>query len=277
MSLEPIEAIRALILEAIEPLPPRPAPLAEAAGRTAARDYRATSALPPFSNSAMDGYALRSRDTAGAATGAPAVLSVTAEIPAGGAAGPALGRGEAAAIMTGAPLPPGADAVVPVEEVETGTWSRSGRVGILSPVPEGAWVRKAGSALLPGTLIIPKGRLLRPQEIAILAALGIAEIEVYPRPRAALISTGDELTETGRAPEEGKIRDCNRALLRALVEGAGGVAVDCGIAGDRPHALEERLERAAGTDLILTSGGISAGARDEVVPHLRRWGADIRR
>lgn len=231
-------------------------PLAEADGRVLAEAVVAPLDLPPFANSAVDGYAVRFADlAAGTETRLPLLGRTAAGEPAG-----ALGHG-AWRIFTGAPAPVGADTVAMQEDVV-----RHADAVVLPPgLKVGANLRRAGEDVTRGQEVFPAGRRLRPQDLGLLAAMGIARVRVRSRPRVALFSTGDELTEPGRALAPAAIYDANRALLRALLVRAGADVVDLGILRDEPAELERHLREAAGAcDLVVTSGGVSVGEADHV-------------
>src|SRR5690606_3975862 len=192
------------VLGGCAPLPPRTVPAAAAAGLVLAGDVVAAEAVPPFANTAMDGYAVRAADTAGA----PVVLPVVAEVAAGHPADRPLGPGEAVRIFTGAPLPEGADAVVMVERTERLDGGRSVRIG--AAVDPGTHLRAAGEDLKPGERVFGAGAEVTPARLGVLATLGVAEVVAHPRPRVGVLSTGDELV-TGPGPlRPGQIRDSNR-------------------------------------------------------------------
>ena len=232
-------------------------PLAAADGRVAAQDVFARNALPPFANAAVDGYAVRHSDLA---AGAETVLPVSGRIAAGAAAEAARPEG-AVRIFTGAPMPPGADTVFMQEDVR-----RDGGHVILPPgLKPGANARPAGEDLERGGLAIPAGQRLRPQDLALAAATGHAQIAVRRRLRVALFSTGDELTEPGAPLRPGAIHDSNRILIATLLTRLGVAVADFGILRDDPALIAGRLaEAAADHDLILTSGGVSTGEEDHV-------------
>ncbi len=231
-------------------------PLGEADGHVLAQAVTAPRDLPPFANSAVDGYAIRFADLA---TGASTSLPILGRTMAGEA--PAvLGQG-AWRIFTGAPVPDGADTIVMQEDVVGG----AGTVTLPAGINRGANLRLAGEDVACGQQVLPAGRRLRPQDLGLLAALGLAEVIVRRRPRVALFSTGDELTEPGRPLGPGAIYDANRAMLRAMLLRAGAEVVDLGILRDEAKDLERRLrEAAADCDLVLTSGGVSVGEADHV-------------
>nr|WP_320409852.1 gephyrin-like molybdotransferase Glp [Bosea sp. Root670] len=231
-------------------------PLAEADGHVLAQAVVAPRDLPPFANSAVDGYAVRFADlTTGAATSLPILGRTMA-----GEAAAVLEHG-AWRIFTGAPVPEGADTIVMQEDAV----ASDGAVVLPTGVRCGANLRSAGEDVARGQAILPAGRCLRPQDLGLLAALGLADVTVRRRPRVALFSTGDELTEPGQALAPAAIYDANRAMLRALLARAGAETVDLGILRDEAGGLEQRLrEAAAECDLVLTSGGVSVGEADHV-------------
>lgn len=231
-------------------------PLAEADGHMLAQAVVAPRDLPPFANSAVDGYAVRFADlTTGAATRLPILGRTMA-----GQAAASLEHG-AWRIFTGAPVPEGADTIVMQEDVV----AESGAVVLPAGIRRGANLRPTGEDVARGQEVLPVGRRLRPQDLGLLAALGLADVTVRRRPRVALFSTGDELTEPGRPLGPAAIYDANRAMLRALLARAGAETIDLGILRDEARGLEQRLrEAAAACDLVLTSGGVSVGEADHV-------------
>ncbi len=254
----------ALILERFVPLPAEERPLLDALGSVLAEDVRAPNDVPPFANSAMDGYAVRAADVAGA----PVRLRVSVDIAAGQSAERPLERGTAARIMTGAPLPPGADAVVRFEDTDRAT----DVVEVRKAVPPGENVRLAGEDLTKGAVVLPAGTLLRPAEIGVLATAGRGALRVVRRPRVAVLSTGDELVDVDETPGPGKIRDANRYSLAVAAQAAGAVPVMLGIARDTADELRGALRRAAREDVIVTSGGVSVGDYDFVKVVMRELG-----
>jgi len=239
-------------------------PLAEAGGRVLLRPLRALRAQPPFAASAMDGYALRSADAA-----AGARLRVVGESAAGRRFAGRVGPGEAARILTGAPLPDGADAVVMQEEVQ-----REGETITLSDTAVATHVRRAGNDFEAGT-DLPAPRRLSPADIALLAAFGHATVPVARRPDVAILSTGDELVMPGETPGSDQIFAANAFGLHAMLSREGAHPRLLPIAGDRPEALAQAFDLAWGADLVLTIGGASVGDHDLVAPAARAAGARI--
>ncbi len=236
------------------------APLAEAFFGVLAEDVTAKTAIPPFDRSVVDGYALAARDSYGASESLPAVLNCVGEIRMGESPRFALGEGECAYIPTGAMLPKGADAVLMLEH------SRRTDDGLILAercIAQGANVLKAGSDRGAGELLLKKGRVLGARELGVLAAGGVASVRIYEKPRVAILSTGDELVPAGAVRDEAKIFEANSTLLAGAVRLAGGEPIYRGVVADDPSALTEALHAAAATsDLVLASGGSSAGERD---------------
>jgi molybdopterin molybdotransferase len=241
--------------------------LAEADGRVLARDVVAGLDLPPFANSAVDGYAVRFSDLA--ASGETR-LALVGRAAAGSAAAGFAADGGAIRIFTGAPMPAGTDTVFMQEDV-----ARDGdKVTLPSGLKRGANARPAGEDIAQGEVALPAGRRLQPQDIALLAALGTTEVEVRRPPVIALFSTGDELTEPGTPLGPAAIYDANRSLLRAMITRVGAQVLDLGILRDEPLELARSLTEAASRcDLILTSGGVSSGEEDHVKAAVARSGA----
>ncbi len=254
------------ILGAVQRLPARTHALRDARGLVLAEDIEATEPVPPFSNTAMDGYAVRAADTAGASADAPARLRVVGELPAGRAPTIAVGTGEAIRIMTGAPMPDGADAVVMVERTETA----GDDVLIARAAEPGEHVRLAGGDLEAGRRVFDAGTVLTPAHLGVLASLDIAEVSCFPRARVGVLSTGDELVERGPLPP-GAIRDSNRPMLLAVVAEAGCEPVDYGSVRDDEALIADSIVKAADEcDALLTSGAVSVGDYDFVKVALER-------
>ncbi|HEU5441318.1 MAG TPA: gephyrin-like molybdotransferase Glp [Ktedonobacterales bacterium] len=264
-----VEEARERILARFAPLPAEEVPLPDALGRVLAVDAVASESLPLFANSAMDGYAVRSAEASTASEDRPVRLRLAGEVPAGSVYPGVVGAGEAVRILTGAPLPPGADAVLQQELTRTG----EGWVELLAPTPAGNNVRHPGEDVTAGTLLAPRGTELGPAEIALLAACGVHPVRVTRRPRVTILSTGDELAPLGETPQPGQIRESNGPYLVAAVQRAGGEPVRLGIARDREDELRAKLAEARDADLILTSGGVSVGDYDLVKQMLDEQGA----
>lgn len=238
-------------------------PLTRARGRVLAGDIQAPYDVPRFANSAMDGYAVRARDLAAAADDRPVRLRVIGESAAGHPLSGPLGPGEAVKIMTGAPVPAGADAVVPVEDVTAEAAETV--IVVARPVAPGRFVRRAGGDLRAGEVALPRGTLLQPGLIGLLASIGQTSVPVVRRPRVAILSTGDELRDPGLPLDPGQIADANGVMLAAAVEQAGGIPVRYGPVPDSPDLVREALAAAADeADLLVTSGGVSVGDHDWV-------------
>lgn len=248
-----------------EPLRALALPLADARGCVTAAAIRSEEAVPPFANTAVDGYAVRAADTAGAAAGDAAVrLRVVATLPAGGdPAGLAVGPGEAIRIMTGAPVPAGADAIVMVEV--TSDEEGGAVVAVAEPAEPGAHIRPAGEDIAPGQEVFGPATVLTPGHLGVLASIGLRRVPVYPRARVGVLSTGDELVDGGGDLRPGQIRDSNRATLLGLVAEAGCEAVDLGLVRDDEDDVRAAMTRGVSEcDALLTSGGVSMGDFDYV-------------
>ncbi|MBN2117066.1 MAG: molybdopterin molybdotransferase MoeA [Anaerolineales bacterium] len=270
MTLLSVDQARERILSSFRPVTTETLPLTGCSDRVLAQDIVAANDLPPFDNSSMDGFAVRAADLLEATAASPRRLRVVADIPAGSHPTIFLASGEAARIMTGAPIPDGADAVVPVEDTDfnnrdAGT-PAPGEVQIFKSVKTGANRRPRGMDIQAGNVVLHKGRLLKPQDLGLLATLGFAQVLVYRKPRVALFSSGDELLAADAALEGGKIRDSNSYTLAALLEEAGADVIRLGVARDNHAAVQDLLDQAIelGVDLILSSAGVSVGAFDYV-------------
>lgn len=263
----PVPEALATVLAQTQPLPPQTVDLSDAIGLILAEDVAAGEPLPPFPASVKDGYAVIAAD-------GPGEYPVVGQVTAGRTSDFTVTPGTVAYITTGAPLPPGADAVVMVEETEP----RSGENGapcvhIGATVRAGDDVRPVGVDVRAGQRVLEAGDRLGPAEIGLLATVGAARVSVYGRPTVAVLSTGDELVEPGEAPGDGQIRDSNRATLMAAVREAGGTPLDLGIARDEQSDLETRVRRGLSeADVLLTSGGVSMGDLDLLKPLLERAG-----
>lgn len=264
-----VAAAQERILARFHRLPPETVPLAAAHGRTLAADAIAAIDLPPFTQSAMDGYAVRAQDTTGASGNTPVRLRVIGSQTAGDAPAHTVMMGTAVTIATGGALPAGADAVVRIERTDGGTAA----VAIHSPVDPGANVRVQGENMQRGTTILSAGRTLSASQIALLAAVGSTHPSVVRRPRVAIISTGNELVPAGTPLQPGQTWDVNGPMLTALVTEAGGDAIPYGITPDTPEGFLAALRAVGDVDCIVTSGGVSVGTFDMVRTVLAEHGA----
>ncbi len=227
-------------------------------------------ALPPFNNSSMDGYAVRGEDISGASPSSPVTLPVSLDIPAGYTQQGVLAKGTAARILTGAPIPEGADAVIPVEDTDQYKKPQTGpmqpTVSFYKSAKPGDNLRRAGEDVQPGQLVLEKGRRLLPQDVGVLVSLGIREVQVNPKARIALFSSGDELLLPGQPMKPGKIYDANTYVLAGLFEDAGAEVIHLGIAQDNPESVRKTLDQVLQNppDMIVGSAGVSVGAFDYV-------------
>jgi molybdopterin molybdotransferase len=258
------------VLSAFNPLEPERVNILDALGRVLAEDVRAREDIPPLANSSMDGYAVLAADTAGANVDNPIRLRIVGEIAAGYVSKAKITPGTAVRIMTGAPLPSGADAAATAEAVAVvkveDTTSDQDRVDIYAEVPPANYIRPAGEDVRQGELVLPKSTRLRPQEIGMLATLGHGQVLVHRRPRVAILATGDEVVEIDQPLAPGKIRDANSYSTAAQVLEHGGLPLLLGIARDSVDDLTAKIRAglAQGIDLFLTSGGVSVGNFDLV-------------
>ncbi len=267
----PLEHAQASVAAAIPAPVAEPTPIAESAGRVVAADVVAGDRVPPFDNSGMDGFAVVAADTAGASPDHPVRLPVVGTIAAGSPPEPAITPGQAVRIMTGAPVPPGADAVVMVER--TAALEDGRAVAIEAEVGAGTAMRRAGEDVAPGDVVIAAGTVLTPAHLGVLANVGVAEVLAFRPPRVGVLSTGDELVDDGRPLAPGQIRESNRPMLLALAAEAGCRPVDLGTIRDDETAITEAVEAAAsGCDAVISSGGVSMGDFDLVKVVLDRIG-----
>jgi molybdopterin molybdotransferase len=234
--------------------------ITDAAGRVPAREVLSPIALPEFPRAVVDGFAVRAQDTFGASASLPSYLRLAGEVLMGKPPAAPLAPGEAARIATGGMLPDGADAVVMVEYAET---VAGDMVEVLRPAAPGEGMVRAGDDLAAGDLLVPRGRRLRPQDVAALAGAGVTEVEVFARPRVAVIPTGEEVVPADRQPGPGQVRDMNTPALSAALRAAGALPKPYPVVPDEPEALRAAVEDAvATTDLALIAGGSSVGTRD---------------
>jgi molybdopterin molybdotransferase len=248
------------ILDSISPLGLEKVSILDALGRVIGEDICAGRAIPPKDNSAMDGYALRAEDTRGASSEKPILLEIVEDIPAGAIPIKRIEAGQAARIMTGAPLPEGTDAIVRMED----TRKEEDRVALFVEVKKGQDIRHEGEDVRQGEKVISRGEIIRPAEVGMLASLGRSFILVHQRPLVAIVATGDELVDIDEAPSPWKIVSSNSYSLAALVRECGGIPLQIGIAKDRREDLIAKLQASMRADLIVSSGGVSAGDYDLV-------------
>lgn len=264
--MTPLSLVRDMVLARCAVKTPVTLSRAEAAGLILAKDVVATEQVPPFANTAVDGYAVQSADVAQA----PVVLEVVGELAAGGVPSVAVTQGTAIRIMTGAPIPDGCDAVVMVEDTERVGESQ---VRISRSVDPGAAVRLAGSDVVVGATVLTAGMRVTPMVEGVLASVNAQHVVVYPRVRVGVLSTGDELVDDGSPLLPGQIRESNRTMLLRIVNEAGAEAIDLGIIRDDEDVLEQALRDAVGDgncDALVTSGGVSMGDYDVVKAVLSR-------
>ncbi|MFB3881059.1 MAG: gephyrin-like molybdotransferase Glp [Armatimonadota bacterium] len=264
-----VEQAQSAALESVSALPSERLPFLQALGRVLAEPISATTPLPPFDNSAMDGFAVIAADTAGATPATPRALKLVGDIPAGAVLHGRVGPGTAARIMTGAPLPEGADAVVMVERTRPGA---AGTIEILAPAQPGDNVRRMGEDIGAGETALDAGQLLGPGELGVAAALGCTHVIAVRRPRVAIVTTGSELTNPGDRLKPGAIYNSNQTAIAACVLRSGcEVAVALHVDDDEV-ALEGALQICANADAIVTVGGVSVGDYDYVKAVLARLG-----
>jgi len=256
------------ILGQVQVLEAEEKPILDCLGQVLAEDVYSDIDVPPWANAAMDGYAVMAESTRSASPASPRVLPVVGELAAGALPQRPLGPGEAVRIMTGAPLPQGADAVVKFEDTDEPAHKtphpRPSQVSILAEAKPGTNVRPAGEDISKGSLVLSQGTLLRPAAIGVLASLGRVTVAVIRRPVVAIIATGDELVEPGQTLPPGHIYNSNAYGLAALVRRYGGIPKLLGIARDTRKDLEAKVRQGLDTDLVLTSGGVSHGDYDVV-------------
>ena len=271
------EALTA-VLAGVSVLPAETVPLLEALGRVLAEEVVAQDSLPPFANSSMDGYALVAADLAEASSQTPTTLRVVGDVAAGALPDVTVQSGTAVRIMTGAPVPPGADAVVPVEDTNEAWRNRErplpSQIQVARAVKSGDYIRHPGEDIAAGLRVLAQGHILRPQEVGVLASLGVSHVAVVRRPRVAVLATGDELLAIDQPLQPGKIRNSNGYTQAAQILALGAVPVPLGIAGDTETAVRQKLQAGldAGVDLFISSAGVSVGAYDVVKAVLEQEG-----
>jgi molybdopterin molybdotransferase len=256
------------ILSHVQPLGSEKVSLLEALGRVMAEDIYAKRNIPPLDNSGMDGYAVKYADIRNASKGRPIQLKVVEDLPAGSVSTKRLGKGQAIRIMTGAPIPKGADTVVPVEETE----KKDGFVSIFKAVPPGVHIRRAGEDVKKGDCILSRGSFIRPAEVGMLASVGRSFISVYQRPLVAILCTGEELVDVDGGLNGVKIVSSNSYTLAAQVKDCGAVPIQLGIVGDRKEEIREKLHQGIRADVLISSAGVSVGDYDFVKDALKDLG-----
>ncbi|HEV8573822.1 MAG TPA: gephyrin-like molybdotransferase Glp, partial [Dehalococcoidia bacterium] len=267
------------ILSYVTVLPAEERQLVDALGQVLVEDVTSSFDIPPLDNTAMDGYAVRASDTAGAGADSPVQLSVIGEVAAGYEFDGAVGSGTAVRIMTGAPVPEGFDSIVPFEETDepfekapAGARSMAAQVRVFKEARPGANIRRRGEDVRAGQVVVPKGTTLRPSEIGVIASVGRESVSAIRRPVVAILSTGDELLTPGEPRAGARIYDSNAHSVGALVQRYGGVPRLLGIAKDTVEALTVKINEGLAADLLITSAGVSRGDYDVVKDVLMREG-----
>ena len=275
-SMLSVEEALERILESVHVLEPEESPLLDALGQVLAEDAVSEYDIPPLDNSAMDGYAVRAIDIVGASKDTPVTLRVIGSVAAGELPRDNVAAGTAVRIMTGAPVPEGADAIVPFEDTDElerrGPSGNLNEIGIRYEVKQGADIRLAGQDVTKGDLVLAKGSVLRPSEIGVLASLGSDKVKVIRRPVVAILATGDELLEPGEEYGPGKIYNSNSLTIAAGVLRYGGVPKLLGIARDNLESMNSRLREGLDSDILVTSAGVSKGDYDMVKDVLAQHG-----
>ena len=263
-----VETALSKVLELVDPLEPELSSIQNTLGQVLFEDITSDISLPPFDNSAMDGYAVQSSDTSTASKISPVLLKVVGEVPAGEMPKHSVSPGTAIRIMTGAPVPKGANAIVPFEETDendrVNKMEEISEINITTPSTPNTHIRPAGQDLLRGTTVLRKGTHLRPPDISIIASIGIDKVRVIRRPIVSILSTGNELIEPGLPPGKGLIYDSNSYGLAAEVKRAGGIPNILGIAGDNMDAINYKIDQSLSSDMLISSAGVSKGDYDMV-------------
>ncbi len=274
-----VEEALEIILSHVEVLETEEKPILDSLGQVLAEDVHSLIQVPPLDNAAMDGYAVQWESICRASEASPQVLKVIGEVAAGSLAEKAVEPGTAIRIMTGAPVPPGADTVVPFEDTDEIARKEKGivrgdswKIGILHPIPQGENIRLAGEDITQGGLVLKRGTELRPAEIGVLASLGCTKVRVIRRPVVAVLATGDELVDIGQPLLPGKLYNSNSYSIAALVLRYGGIPQVLGIARDNIESLVEKLEQGLNCDMFITTAGVSVGDYDIVKDVLAKQG-----
>lgn len=268
-----IDEARRLVLGHADRLEAEPVALADSVGRVLAVPANSDDDVPAFDNSAMDGFAVRAADTAGASPDSPVELRHSGESAAGSPATAGVEPGEAIEISTGAMMPEGADAVLRSEDADTEYDGGDGVVRVHAVVEPGLFIRRAGEDIAAGSTVIEPGTPIGPAEAGVLASIGLAEVSCTRRPRVAVLTTGDELREPGEALGPGEVRNSNAISVPALARAAGAEVIGVETVADDGAATEEALHRAMAADVAVVCGGVSVGRHDHVRPALERLGA----
>jgi molybdopterin molybdotransferase len=259
------------ILSHVQPLGSEKVSLLEALGRVMAEDIYANRNIPPLDNSGMDGYAVKYADIRNGSKGRPIHLKVVENLPAGSVSTKRLGKGQAIRIMTGAPIPKGADTVIPVEETE----EKDGFVSIFKAVPFGEYIRRAGEDVKRGDGVLSRGDFIRPAEVGMLASVGRSFVSVYQRPMVAILCTGEELVDVDGDLDEVKIISSNLYTLAAQVKDCGAIPIQLGIARDQKEEIREKLRQGIRADVLISSAGVSVGDYDFVKGALSDLGMEM--
>jgi len=259
------------ILSHVQPLGSEKVSLLEALGRVMAEDIYANRNIPPLDNSGMDGYAVKYADIQNGSKGRPIHLKVVENLPAGSVSTKRLGKGQAIRIMTGAPIPKGADTVIPVEETE----EKDGFVSIFKAVPFGEYIRRAGEDVKRGDGVLSRGDFIRPAEVGMLASVGRSFVSVYQRPMVAILCTGEELVDVDGDLDEVKIISSNLYTLAAQVKDCGAIPIQLGIARDQKEEIREKLRQGIRADVLISSAGVSVGDYDFVKSALSDLGMEM--
>jgi molybdopterin molybdotransferase len=259
------------ILSHVQPLGSEKVSLLEALGRVMAEDIYANRNIPPLDNSGMDGYAVKYADIRNGSKGRPIHLKVVENLPAGSVSTKRLGKGQAIRIMTGAPIPKGADTVIPVEETE----EKDGFVSIFKAVPFGEYIRRAGEDVKRGDGVLSRGDFIRPAEVGMLASVGRSFVSVYQRPMVAILCTGEELVDVDGDLDEVKIISSNLYTLAAQVKDCGAIPIQLGIARDQKEEIREKLRQGIRADVLISSAGVSVGDYDFVKDALSDLGMEM--
>ena len=267
-----VEEALNIVLESVQRIEAEKAGIIDSFGRVLAEDIKSDCDIPAFDYSAMDGYAVRSADTKGASAGNGVKLRVVGEFRAGGDTSARVEKGQAVKIMTGAPIPQGADAVVMVED----TSMEGDNVEVFEEAEKGENIRLAGEDIKNGDLVIKRGTLLKEGHVGMLAALGIPAVSVKRRPKVAILATGDEVISIDEDIKPGKVRNSNAYSLHAQVLACGGIPINKGVASDNKEGLKAKLRSCLDCDIIITSGGVSMGEYDYVKDVMIDMGMDLK-